>query len=54
MPERRSKSEIRKGLIELGEKPGSKELEEQVENIYKYEKFAQEQIDEEEKRKAGL
>jgi len=39
MPERRSKAEIRKGLIELGEKPGSKELEKQVENIYKYEKL---------------
>ena len=54
MPQRRSKAEIRKGLIELGEKPGSKELEKQVENIYKYEKLAQERLDEEAKRKAGL
>ena len=39
MAQRRSKDEVRKGLIELGEKPGSKELEKQVENIYKYEKL---------------
>jgi len=54
MPERRSKSEIRKGLIELGYKPGSKELEEEVEKIYKYEKLSQERLEEEAKRKAGL
>ena len=54
MPERRSKAEIRKGLIELGEKPGSKSLETEVENIYKYEKLSQERLDEEAKRKAGL
>jgi len=54
MPERKSKNEIRKALIEEGEKPGSKELEKQVENIYAHEKFAQEQIDEEVKRKAGF
>lgn len=54
MPERRSKAEIRKGLIELGEKPGSKELEKQVENIYKYEKMAQAELDAKAKREAGL
>jgi len=54
MPERRSKAEIRKGSIELGLKPGSKELEEEVELIYRYEKLSQERIDEEEKRKAGI
>ena len=54
MPERRTKAEIRKGLIELGEKPGSKELKEQVEDIYKHEKQAQARLDEEAKRKAGL
>ncbi len=30
MPQRRTKEEIRKGLIEIGEKPGSKELEKLV------------------------
>ncbi len=39
MAERRSKEQIRKGLIELGEKPGSKSLEAEVERIYKYEKL---------------
>lgn len=39
MATRRSKDEIRKGLIELGETPGSKSLEAEVEKIYKYEKL---------------
>ncbi|MGM0519702.1 MAG: hypothetical protein ACQERD_08690 [Campylobacterota bacterium] len=54
MPERRTKDEIRKGLIEIGEKPGSKELEEQVEMVYKYEESQQKRIEEEQRRKAGL
>ena len=54
MPQRRTKEEIRKGLIEIGEKPGSKELEKLVEDIYEYEKLQQERIDEEQRRKAGL
>ena len=54
MPERRTKDEIRKGLIEIGEKPGSKELEKLVEDIYEYEKSQQERIEEEQRKKAGL
>ncbi|MDQ6962402.1 MAG: hypothetical protein Q9M28_07705 [Mariprofundaceae bacterium] len=53
MSERRSRAEIRKGLIELGEKAGSKELEKQVENIYKYDKLTLDAREEEE-RKAGM
>jgi len=38
MATRRTKDEIRKALIEVGEKAGSKSLEAEVEKIYKYEK----------------
>ena len=39
MAQRRTKEEIRKGLIALGYKAGSKDLEAEVEKIFKYEKL---------------